>query len=77
MLPPIGVITPVRFYVILSWECFGLLSAKCVNFVCNEGIVVQLSVPYIRLCGFSKDKQTDPQTGVPVEVPPVKHIQRK
>ena len=41
MLTPIGVITPV----VLAWECFCLLSAQCVNFVCNEGNVVQLSVP--------------------------------
>ena len=41
----IGVITPV----VLSWECFCLLSAQCVNLVCNEGNVVQLPAPYITL----------------------------
>ena len=35
---PIGVITPV----IIAWEGFCLQSAQCVNFVCNEGYVVQL-----------------------------------
>ena len=27
-------------FVILAWECFCLLSAQCVIFVCNEGNVV-------------------------------------
>jgi hypothetical protein len=45
---PIVVITPV----VLPWECFCLLSSQCVNFVCNEGNVVQLSAPYITLCDF-------------------------
>ena len=45
---PIVVITPV----VLPWECFCLLSSQCVNFVCNEGNVVQLSASYITLYDF-------------------------
>ena len=50
MPTPIGVIISVQFYVVLPWECFCLLSAQCVNFVCNEGNAVQLSARYITLC---------------------------
>ena len=45
---PIGLITPV----VLAWEYVCLLSAQCVNFVYNDGNVVQLSAPYITLCDF-------------------------
>ena len=48
MFMPIGVITPV----VLALECFCLLSAQCVNLVCNEGNIVQLSALYITLCDF-------------------------
>ena len=50
MPTPIGVITPVWFCVVLARQC--LLSLQCVNFVCNEGNVVQLFAPYITLCDF-------------------------
>ena len=36
--------------VLLAWECFCLLSAQCVNFVCNEGNVVpSLLLSYLYL----------------------------
>ena len=48
MLTPLGVIT----LVVLAWECVCLLSAQCVNFVCNDGNVVQLSAPLFTLFDF-------------------------
>ena len=35
---PIGVITPVRFYVVLAWKCFCLLSAQYVSFHLESNI---------------------------------------
>ena len=55
MLMPIGVITPVRFYVVL-------ICMQCINFICNEGNVVQIFAPYMLVWSnfsflFSKFKQ--------------------
>ena len=56
-LTPVRVITPVRLNVV--WEFTCLLSAKCVNLVCNEDKFVHLSVPYITLCDFIKSYGTE------------------
>ena len=45
LLTTIGVITQVRFYAVLAYECMCLMGVLCVDFVCIEGNVVQLSAP--------------------------------
>ena len=63
-------------------ECFLLLLiAQCVDFVCNGGNVVQLSMPYIKLCDFSiillvdvedeVDRGCSTTSAIPVLKPPL------